>query len=99
MGRNECMSEITPLTTEHLRILRDDFSTVRADVSTLHAEVIVGFEDMRKRFDWVQQSILSLKRDEVVTAEELAEYRLVLNQMSSIIGEMRTRLDLIEQAH
>ena len=38
------MSEIIPLTTAHLRILRDDISTVRADVTTLRAEVKVGFK-------------------------------------------------------
>ena len=82
-----------------MRILRDDISIVRADVTTLRAEVKVGFEDMRKRLGRVEQSILGLKRDEVVTAEELTEHRLALDQMSSIISEMKARLDLIEQAH
>ena len=93
------MSEIIPLTTEHLRILRDDISTVRADVTALRGEVKSGFDDMRKRLGRVEQSILGLKRDEVATAEELTEHRLALDQMSLIISEMRARLDLIEQAH
>ena len=86
------MSEIIPLTIEHLRIIRED-------ISTLRAEVKVGFEDMRKRLGRVEQSILGLKRDEIVTAEELTEHRLALEQMTSIINEMKARLDLIEQRH
>ena len=86
------MSEIIPLTIEHLRVIRED-------ISTLRAEVKVGFEDMRKRLGRVEQSILGLKRDEIVTAEELTEHRLALEQMTSIINEMKARLDLIEQRH
>ena len=33
------MSEIIPLTTAHLRILRDDISTVRADVTRSQSRV------------------------------------------------------------
>ncbi len=83
------MSEIIPLTIEHLRIIRED-------ISTLRAEVKVGFEDMRKRLGRVEQSILGVKRDEIITAEELTEHRLALEQMTSIINEMKARLDLIE---
>ncbi len=86
------MSEIIPLTIEHLRIIRED-------ISTLRAEVKVGFEDMRKRLGRVEQSILGVKRDEIITAEELTEHRLALEQMTSIINEMKARLDLIEQRH
>ena len=50
------MSEIIPLTTEHLRILRDDISTVRADVTAVRGEVKAGFDDMRKRLGRVEQS-------------------------------------------
>ena len=52
------MSEkVVPLTTEHLRILREENHTLRVVVEN-------GFEDMRKRLNRVEQQNAGLKRDE-----------------------------------
>ena len=53
------MSEkIVPLTTEHLRILREENHTLRAVVEN-------GFEDMRKRLNRVEQQNAGLKSGDV----------------------------------
>ena len=57
--------QITPLTTEHLRIMREDIAQFRADITK---KVDDGFADVRKRLTHVEHSILGLKRDEVDTA-------------------------------
>ncbi len=64
--------KITPLTTEHLRAMREDIAEFRADITK---EVKDGFADMRKRMIHVEHSILDLKRDEVDTATEITEHR------------------------
>ena len=53
--------QITPLTTEHLRIMREDIAQFRADITK---KVDDGFADVRKRLTHVEHSILGLKRDE-----------------------------------
>ena len=63
---------ITPLTTEHLRSMREDISLFRAAVSKELAEMRMsneeGFGDMRRRLTRVEHGILGLKRDETDTA-------------------------------
>lgn len=50
------MSEnVTPLTSEHLRIMRDDIAQFRADITK---KVDEGFSDVRKRLTHVEHSIL-----------------------------------------
>ena len=84
---------VTPLTTEHLRIMRDDIAQFRADITR---EVKEGFGDIRKRLARVEQSVLGLKRDEVEAATELAEHRLALDRLREIIDQLRERIDTLE---
>ena len=56
--------KITPLTTEHLRIMRDD-------VAALGKRMDAGFTDIKKRLSRVEQAMIGLKRDEAETAGEL----------------------------
>lgn len=45
------MSEnATPLTTEHLQLMRDDIAECRAEMRAEFAKVSVEFEEMKKRF-------------------------------------------------
>jgi hypothetical protein len=80
---------IVPLTTEHLRIMRDD-------IAALGRRVDDGFADLKRRLARVEQSIIGLKRDETKTAAELAEHRHMLDRIDGIIAEPRGRLDKIE---
>ena len=84
---------VTPLTTEHLRIMREDISQFRADITR---EVKDGFADIRKRLTHVEHSVLGLKRDEVDAATELTEYRHTLDKLHDIIDQLRQRLDTLE---
>ena len=83
----------TPLTTEHLRIMREDISQFRTDITR---EVKDGFADIRRRLAHVEHSILGLKRDEVDAATEITEHRQTLDKLHSIIEQLRQRLDTLE---
>ena len=88
------MSEsVTPLTTEHLRIMRDDIAQFRADITK---KVDEGFSDVRKRLTHVEHSILGLKRDEVDTAAEITEHRQLFDRLQSTIEKMQQRIDNLE---
>ena len=70
------MSEnVTPLTTEHLRLMRDDIAEFRTEMRAEFAKVSVEFEDMKKRFRVQEHHITGLRRDEVATAEEITDLR------------------------
>lgn len=81
--------KIGPLTTEHLRIMRED-------IAGLGRKMESGFDDLKKRLARVEQTIIGLKRDETETAAELTEHRHTLDKLESIIKEMRSRLDVLE---
>ena len=81
--------KITPLTTEHLRIMRDD-------VAALGKRMDAGFTDIKKRLSRVEQTMIGLKRDEAETAAELTEHRHTLDRLDSIIAEIRERIDKLE---
>ena len=81
--------KIAPLTTEHLRIMRED-------IAGLGRKMDSGFEDMKKRLARVEQTIIGLKRDETETAAELTEHRHTLDKLESLIKEVRSRLDVLE---
>lgn len=88
------MSDIvTPLTTEHLRIMREDISQFRSEITR---EVKDGFADIRKRLTHVEHSILGLKRDEVDAATKITEHRQTLDKLHNIIEQLRERLDKLE---
>ncbi len=88
------MSEnVTPLTTEHLCIMRDDIALFRADITK---KVDEGFSDVRKRLTHVEHSILGLKRDEVDTATEITEHRQLFDRLQSTIEQMQKRIDSLE---
>lgn len=95
------MSDIvTPLMTEHLRIMRGDIAEFRAAVSAelvdmKHANA-EGFAGIRRRLTQVEHSILGLKRDEVDAATEITEHRQTLDKLHSIIEQLRQRLDTLE---
>ena len=84
---------VTPLTTEHLQIMRDDIAQFRAEITR---EVKDGFGDIRKCMARVEQSVLNLKRDQVEAATELAEHRLALDKLREIIDQLRERIDTLE---
>ena len=86
----------TPLTTEHLRIMREDLSGMRADIAGVGKRMDAGFADLKKRLARVEQTMVGLKRDEAETAAELTEHRHTLDRLDAIIAELRERLDKIE---
>ena len=67
--------KITPLTTEHLRIMRADIASLAAKMDAGFAKMSDEFEDMKKRFRVQEHHITGLRRDEVVTAEEIVDLR------------------------
>ena len=81
--------KIMPLTTEHLRIMREDIAGLGKRMDT-------GFADLKKRLSRVEQTMIGLKRDEAETAAELTEHRHTLDRLDGIIAELRERLDQIE---
>ncbi len=85
--------QITPLTTEHLRIMREDIAQFRADITK---KVDDGFADVRKRLTHVEHSILGLKRDEVDTATWMTEHRQMFDRLQSTIEQMQRRIDSLE---
>lgn len=78
----------TPLTIEHLRIMRDDIAQFRAGITK---KVDEGFSDMRKRLTHVEHSILGLKRDEVDTAALITEHRQLFDRLQTTIEQMQHR--------
>lgn len=88
------MSErVAPLTTEHMRIMRDDIAQFRADITK---KVDEGFSDVRKRLTHVEHSILGLKRDQVDTAAEITEHRQLFDRLQTTIEQMQQRIDSLE---
>ena len=80
---------VTPLTTEHLRIMRDDIAQMRAEMKE-------GFADMRKRISYVEHSVTGLKRDEAAAAAEMTDYRQMFDRMSATIDQLRERIQTLE---
>lgn len=80
---------VTPLTTEHLRIMRDDIAQMRAEMKE-------GFADMRKRISYVEHSVTGLKRDEAAAAAEMTDYRQMFDRMSAAIDQLRERIQTLE---
>lgn len=66
---------ITPPTTEHLRLMRDDIAEFRAEMRVEFGKVTAEFDDMKKRFRVQEHHITGLRRDEVATAEEITDLR------------------------
>ena len=93
-------AKITPLTTEHLRLMRDDIAEfrkeVREELTTINKKMDAGFADIKKRLSRVEQTMVGLKRDEAETAAELTEHRHTLDRLDAIIAELRERIDKIE---
>ena len=91
---------VSPLTTEHLRIMRDDIAAFRSAVDTrldgVEKGIQGGFDDIRRRLTRVEHSVLGLKRDETDAATELAEHRHALDQLDLVIRELRERLATLE---
>ena len=92
--------KIIPLTTEHLRLMREDTAAFRAEMRTefgaLTKVVEAGFGDIRKRLSRVEQTMIGLKRDEAETAAELTEHRHALDQLDGIIKDLRERIAALE---
>lgn len=61
---------ITPLTTEHLRIMREDIAVFRAEVKQ---DIKDGFADIRDRISYVEHSVTGLQRDEAAAAAEITD--------------------------
>ena len=92
--------KITPLTTEHLRLMREDIARFRESMETkfaaLDQRVDDGFADLKKRLSRVEQTMVGLKRDEVETAAELTEHRHTLDRLDIIMRELRERISVLE---
>ena len=56
-------AEITPLTTAHLRLMRDDIAKVDVKLTALDKKLDDGFADMKKRLSRVEQTMVGLKRE------------------------------------
>ncbi len=89
-------AEITPLTTAHLRLMRDDIAKVDGKLTTLDKKLDDGFADMKKRLSRVEQTMVGLKRDEAETAAELTEHRHTLDRLDIIMRELRERIGVLE---
>ena len=91
---------VSPLTSEHVRIMRDDIAAFRSAVDTrldgVEKGIQGGFDDIRRRLTRVEHSVLGLKRDETDAATELAEHRHALDQLDLVIRELRERLATLE---
>ena len=92
--------KITPLTTEHLRLMREDIAQFRGSMETrfsaLDKKVDDGFADIKKRLSRVEQTMVGLKRDEAETAAELTEHRHTLDRLDIIMRELRERISVLE---
>ena len=92
--------KITPLTTEHLRLMREDIARFRESMETKFAAldqgVDEGFADLKKRLSRVEQTMVGLKRDEVETAAEPTEHRHTLDRLDIIMRELRERISVLE---
>ncbi len=92
--------KITPLTTEHLRLMREDIARFRESMETkfaaLDQRVDEGFADLKKRLSRVEQTMVGLKRDEVETAAEPTEHRHTLDRLDIIMRELRERISVLE---
>lgn len=69
-------AKITPLTTEHLRLMRDDIAEfrkeVREELTTINKKLDAGLTDIKKRLSRVEQTMVGLKRDEAEMRAALA---------------------------
>ena len=90
------LAEITPLTTAHLRLMRDDIAKVDVKLTALDKKLDDGFADMKKRLSRVEQTMVGLKRDEAETAAELTEHRHTLDRLDIIMRELRERIGVLE---
>lgn len=89
-------AEITPLTTEHLRPMRDDIAKVDVKLIALDKKLDDGFDDLKKCLSRVEQTMVGLKRDEAETAAELTEHRHTLDRLDIIMRELRERIGVLE---
>lgn len=77
----------SPLTTEHLHIMRGDIAEFRAEMRAEFAKVTLEFDDMKRRFRVQEHHITALRRDEVATAEEITDLR---HQIDAPIDALET---------
>ena len=85
---------VTALTTEHLRIMREDIAAFRAEVKRDMQE---GFADIRKRISYVEHSVTGLKRDEALAAAEMTDYRQLFDRMAATISDMHNTIDQLRE--
>ena len=70
---------VTPLTTEHLRLMRDDIAEFRAQMTQ-------EFAELKQRFRVQEHHILGLKRDEVASAEDITALR---HQIDGLLDRLK----------
>ena len=70
---------VTPLTTEHLRPMRDDIAEFRAQMTQ-------EFSELKQRFRVQEHHILGLKRDEVASAEDITALR---HQIDGLLDRLK----------
>lgn len=63
-NRSGMLAEISSLTTEHLRLMRDDIAKIDVKLIALDKKMDDGFAEMKKRLSRVEQSMVGLKHDE-----------------------------------
>ena len=66
--------KVAPLTTEHLRIMRDDIAAFRGQMTE-------EFAEMKKRFRTQERHIVGLRRDEAIASEEITDLRHQIDTM------------------
>lgn len=71
------------LVIEHLRAMRSDIASVKADTS-----------DMRQRVGSIDTSVVDMRRNVVHLFEEIAHYQVTMDKMLERVQRIERRLDL-----
>ena len=90
------MSEnVTPLTTEHLRIMREDIQRMHDDMKAFRGDVTKeikeGFADIKQRYRVQEHQIMGLKRDEGSAAEDVTALRHQIDAMIERLQRLEDR--------
>ena len=75
---------VAPLTTEHLRIMREDIAAFRAQMTE-------EFAEMKKPFRTQEHHIVGLRRDEAIASEEITDLRHQIDAMLARLKALEDR--------
>ena len=82
---------ITPLTTEHLRLMREEMTDFRAEMRAGFVKMVAEFDDMRKRFRTQEHHVVGLRRDEAVASEEITDLRHQIDGLPKRLSTLEDR--------